>query len=176
MKGFVSSRRLSVFALVGSLLACLSLLPVPLFAGTDDPAANLSACKNGWKSCERSRLTLLEMTEVALAGSARNVSNCKSGRNPCDRWKLTKAEAIATAVATYDRNVSNCKAGFSHCDRSRLTQSEARETAVAEHQRQRAGSNCKNGPLPCVVYSEQTPTEVQTPTPSEAASIPPEVR
>lgn len=140
-------------------VACLSLLAVPLFAGTRDPAANLSACKNGWTSCERSWLTLVEMTEVTLAGRARNVSNCRNGRNPCDQGKLTKGEAIATAIAVHDRNASNCKAGFSPCDHSRLTQLEARKTAVAEHPRQL--SDCKNGLSPCVVYSEQTPAETK---------------
>lgn len=128
-------------------VAWLSLLPVFLFAGPLDPAANLSACKNGWPSCERSRLTLVEMTEVALAGHMRNVSNCRNGLNPCDQWKLTKVEAIAVAVAVYDRNLSNCKAGLNPCAHSRLTRSEAREVAVAEHQRQ--VSHCKDGTGPC---------------------------
>ena len=104
-------------------IAWLSLCPVLLSAGTPVPAANLSACKSGWSSCDRSLLTLEEMTAVANVERARNVSNCRSGQSSCDKWKLTEPEAIAVAVAVYDRNVSNCKGGFNPCDHSRLTRS-----------------------------------------------------
>src|SRR5713101_1885526 len=143
--GAAKSGRLA--APIWAQVAWLSLLPVFLPAGTLDPAANLSACKKGWLSCERSRLTLVEMTEVTLAGRARNVSSCRNGLSSCDQWKLTKTEAIATAVAAYDRNVSNCKVGLNACDHSRLTRSEAGETAVAEHQRRL--SVCKDSIGPC---------------------------
>ena len=111
-------------------LAGLSLLPVLLLAATPDPAANLSACKNGWPACERSLLTQMELTAVTLAEHARNLSICRSGLSSCDQSQLTEAEAIAVAVAAYDRNVSNCKAGFNPCDQSRLTRSEAHECIV----------------------------------------------
>src|SRR5437867_850645 len=90
-------------------VACLSLWPVLLSAGTPDPTGNLLACKKGWPSCDRSRLTLSEVTEVAVADRARNVWNCRNGMNSCDRSKLTPAEAIALAVELYDRNVSSCR-------------------------------------------------------------------
>jgi hypothetical protein len=127
---------------IGVLVACLGLWPALSFAGTPDPA-NLAACKSGSSSCDRGRLTLVEITEVALAGRARNVSNCKNGLKPCAREKLNKVEAIAVAVALYDRNVSNCLGGLNPCDHSQLAPSEARETAVALHHRQL--SDCKDG-------------------------------
>ena len=100
---------------IGARRRCRPLARLAL-GGTPDPAANLFACRNGWPSCDRSRLTLPEMTELALAERARNVSNCRSGLSPCEQRKLTEAESIAVAVAAYDRNVSNCTAGFSPCD------------------------------------------------------------
>src|SRR6266699_2847915 len=85
-------------------VAWLSLLPVSLLAGTPDPAANLSACKNGWPSCEASLLNPVEVTEVAAAKRARNAWNCRNDVGSCDRSKLTEAEGIAVAVSAYDRN------------------------------------------------------------------------
>ncbi len=113
----------------------LCFLAVSLTAATPDPAANLYACKNGMPSCDRTQLTLSEMTAVANAERARNVSNCRSGQSSCEKWKLTEAETIALTVAAYDRNVSNCTGGYSPCDAARLTPSEARETAKAERER-----------------------------------------
>jgi len=49
-----------------------------------DPAANLQACKQGRISCDRSRLTLSELTEVARADHARNVSDCRNAFASCD--------------------------------------------------------------------------------------------
>jgi hypothetical protein len=76
-------------------VAWLSLLPVSSFAGTADLAANLSACKNGWISCQRSRLTLAKVTEVTLAGRARNLTACLNRRGYCDRSRLTPSEAAS---------------------------------------------------------------------------------
>lgn len=120
-------------------VACLSFWPVLLFAGTPDPAANLSACKKGWPACERSRLTLSEMTEVALAKHARkqeaaavdlavhrsNMANCKDGRDTCDYSLLTRSEAYTLAAAERRRNYTACLSRHGYCDRSRLTPSEA---------------------------------------------------
>lgn len=122
-------------------VAWVSLLPVLLFAETPAPGANLSACKSGSSSCERSRLTLVEMTELARAERTRNVSRCRNGLNTCEPSNLTKAEAIAVEVANYDRNVSDCMAGRPSCDPSRLTPSEARDTAAAAHQRREEGDH-----------------------------------
>ena len=78
----------------------LSVLPVLLFAAPPDPAANLSACKNGWSSCERSRLTPVELAVVTLAERARNLSICRSGLSSCDQSQLTEAEAITREAGT----------------------------------------------------------------------------
>jgi hypothetical protein len=101
--------------LVAPIVASLSLCPVFLSGETTDPAVNLSACKNGGPSCDRSLLTLEEMTDVARTTQVRNVWNCRNGRSSCDRWKLTEAEATAVAVADYDRNVLNCMTGLNSC-------------------------------------------------------------
>ena len=134
-------------------VAWLSLLAVSLFAGTTDPAANLSACKNGRTSCERSRLTLVEMTEGTLAERARIVSNCKPGFDPCDHSRPTRSEASEKAVAEHQRRFSDCKDSIGPCGRATLTELEIAQ--VARGQRQRAVSNCKNGLPPCD-YSELT--------------------
>jgi len=148
-------------------VAWLSLLSVSLLAGTPDPAANLAACKNGAPSCDRSRLTLLEVTQVALARHARNVANCRSGLSSCDPWNLTDAEAIAVAVTAYDRNVANCMTRLDSCDHSRLTRSEAREVAGADPQlpppeARKEGRNTGN-------YSLLSPAEAQAMTSAERA-------
>jgi hypothetical protein len=118
------SRALSVH------VACLSLWPLALFAGAPDPAVNLQACKNRWATCDRARLTLSELTEVARAGHMRNASDCRARLVSCDRSRLTPPEAIALAVARYDRNVSECRKGIGTCDHSRLTRREAGDVAA----------------------------------------------
>ena len=55
---------------VWAYLACLTLFPAVSLAETSDPAANLWACKKGWSSCDHRRLTLSEITEVAVADHA----------------------------------------------------------------------------------------------------------
>ncbi len=117
-----------------ALVAASILLPALALGATPD-STNLSACRSGFSACDRSRLTLLEISELALEARARNVSNCRNGLTPCQQDKLSKAEAIAVSVALYDRNVSNCRGGFNPCDHAQLTPSEARDTALAEHQR-----------------------------------------
>ena len=122
MQDLGSGRRFRVVA----HLVLLSALPVLLLAGTTDQAANLFACRSGGPSCERSRLTEMQLTEVTRAERARNVSSCRNGLSSCDQSQLSEAEAITVAVAAYDRNVSNCTAGLTPCDPSGLTRSEAR--------------------------------------------------
>jgi hypothetical protein len=85
---------------------------VLLLAGAPDPAANLQACKQGRPSCDRSQLTLSDLTEVARADHARNVSDCRNKLASCDPSRLNPAEAVALAVAEHDRNVSNCTEGI----------------------------------------------------------------
>ena len=60
-------------------VACLSLLPLALCAGTLDPAANLFACRHGWTTCDLSRLTPTELKDMGAAETARNISNCRRG-------------------------------------------------------------------------------------------------
>jgi hypothetical protein len=127
----------------GALVACLSLLPVLAFAQSSDLAENLDACKAGRDTCERSRLTPSEATDVVLAAHVRNVVNCRHGYDPCDRSKLTEPEMIALAVADHQRNVSDCTDGMQSCNPSKLTSSEAHAMAAAG--RQRNLTACKEG-------------------------------
>ena len=62
MKDFVSNRRSSVLACLSFGLVLLFVRPLP--AQTRDLAANLSACKYGWTSCDRSRLTPSEAASI----------------------------------------------------------------------------------------------------------------
>src|ERR1700747_2374047 len=113
-----------------ALVACLSLWPIALFAQSSYLEQNLTDCKNGRETCNRSKLSQSESADVALASHRRNVSNCRSGFAACDHSKLTQQEEIAWAIADHQRNVSDCKDGIGSCDRSKLTQSEAREVAA----------------------------------------------
>jgi hypothetical protein len=150
-------------------VACLSLTPGLLFAETPARYLNLAACMSGRPSCQRSRLTLTEMGEVAAARLARNVASCSTGAS-CDHTKLNKAEEAAVAVALSQRNVSNCTTGIGSCDHARLTQSEAGEVATAGRKREllegaRNYSACLNRRDDC---------DRSRLTPSETAAIPPE--
>src|SRR6267142_3825473 len=102
-----------------TLGACLSLLPIALFAQSSDLAQNLVDCKNGRETCDRSKLSQSESADVARANHARNVSNCRSGFAACDHSQLTRQEAIAWAIADHQRNVSKCKDGIESCDQSK---------------------------------------------------------
>jgi hypothetical protein len=84
-------------------LAGLSLFPALLLAGTPDPAANLSACKNGWPSCDRSRLTLSGVTEVAIAKHARKLRLTGSEAREV---ALTDRQAYTLAAAERARSHS----------------------------------------------------------------------
>jgi hypothetical protein len=100
-----------------------------LLAGAPDPALNLQACKNRWPGCDRTRLTLVELTEVAHAAHMREVSDCRNGLVSCDPARLTPAEAIALAVARHDGNVVDCKEGIGACDHTRLTQGSSADSS-----------------------------------------------
>src|SRR6478735_651678 len=101
-------------------IACLCLWPVCLSAQSSDIAQNLADCKNGWGTCDRSRLSESESAEVALSEHRRDVANCRNGYDSCDRSKLSEAEVIALAVADHRQNVSDCTSGTTSCDPSRL--------------------------------------------------------
>src|SRR5207302_8340872 len=110
----------------------LSLCPLFPFAQSSNLAQNLEACKSGSDSCDQSKLSAAQLTDVALAGHGRNVVNCRNGYDSCDHSKLTEPETIALAVADHQRNVSDCSDGMQSCDRSKLTPFEAREVAVGQ--------------------------------------------
>jgi len=71
-------------------LACLSLWPASLLAGAPASTPNFLACKQGASSCDRSRLTLSESTELARADHARNVGDCRNALAGCDRSRLSR--------------------------------------------------------------------------------------
>jgi hypothetical protein len=119
----------------GALVACLSLWPILAFAQSSDLAQNVAECKAGRDTCDRSKLSQSEATDVALAAHFRNVVNCRNGYDPWERSKLTEPEAIALAVADHQRNVSDCTDGMQSCNPSKLTSSEAHAMAAAERQR-----------------------------------------
>src|SRR6266487_2148165 len=146
-------------------VAWLSLLPVSLLAGTPDPAANLSACRNGWPSCEYGELTPAEAREVTLAERQRNLSNCRNGWEGCERSKLSERETADVEATVQARNLADCKDGRDSCDYSLLSRSEAQAMSGAERVRNYAA--CLNRRGYC---------DLSRLTPSEAASIPPEVR
>ena len=52
--------RTSLRRYLGTQIACITLWPVLVIAQSTDLAQNLSACKNGWASCDRSKLTRTE--------------------------------------------------------------------------------------------------------------------
>jgi len=60
-------------------LAGFSLWPVLLFAQSSDLAQNLTDCKNGWETCDRSRLSQSESVDVALADHLRDVAPVDPG-------------------------------------------------------------------------------------------------
>lgn len=81
--------RTSLRRYLGTQIACITLWPVLVIAQSTDLAQNLSACKNGWASCDRSKLTRTESDAVAVASHQREVSKCRDNFSSCDRSKLT---------------------------------------------------------------------------------------
>ena len=65
-------------------VSCLSLWPVLLLAQSSNLAENLTDCKNGWETCDRSRLSQSEPADVALSDHRRDVSNCRASFASCD--------------------------------------------------------------------------------------------
>jgi hypothetical protein len=111
------------------LSACFGFWPILLVAQPSDATQNLADCKNGWESCDRSKLNKSEFADVAHAEHRREVSNCRNSFQSCDRSKLTPQETIALALADHQQNVADCKNGMTSCDHSRLTPSEASESS-----------------------------------------------
>jgi hypothetical protein len=86
------------------IAACLGFF----LAATAQSSQNLAACRNGWASCDRSVLTLLEAHQLALADHQRNVVDCRNGWQSCDASKLTPEEAGALAVFAHQHNYAGC--------------------------------------------------------------------
>jgi hypothetical protein len=148
--------------LVWLCIASSSLLAGTSLGATVEPGANLSACKTGLASCQRSALTLVEMTEVAVA---RNLSNCRASTKPCDPSALTPSEARDMAgrkQAADGRNFADCLQGRDQCYHSLLTRAEAQDVARAEHGRNYTACLSRQGSCDRLRL-----------TPDEAASIPP---
>ena len=74
---------------LGKQIACITLWPVLMVAQSSDVAQNLSACKNGWVSCDHSKLTQTESDAVTVTDHQREVSNCRNHFSSCDHSKLT---------------------------------------------------------------------------------------
>jgi len=104
----------------GVSVGCFSFWSILAFAQSSDLTSNLANCKAGRETCDRSKLSQSEATEVAVAVHRQNVVNCRNGYHSCDRSKLTEPETIALAVADHERNVSDCNQGMLSCDRSKL--------------------------------------------------------
>ena len=66
-------------------VACLSLWPILAFAQASDPVQNLADCKAGGESCDRSRLSPSQLSDVAFARHGRNISDCRNGY---DSWTI----------------------------------------------------------------------------------------
>jgi hypothetical protein len=125
----------------GAQIACLSLWPILALAQSSDLSQNLADCKAGRDTCDRSRLSQSQATDVALAAHGRNVVDCRNGFGSFDRSKLSEPETIALEVADHQRNVSDCNDGMLSCDPFKLTPMEARKMAAAQQQRNLAA--CK---------------------------------
>src|SRR4051812_26779317 len=98
---------------VAGLTLCAALT---LAADAPVSSANLLACKQGFTSCNRSQLTLAEVTQLGVSDHARYVSDCRRGYASCDRSQLSAPEAAALAVVDYDRNVASCIEGLGSCN------------------------------------------------------------
>jgi hypothetical protein len=86
--------KVSLWKYLWTQVACLSILPILLFAQSPDLAENLKNCKKGRVACDRSKLTQSESADVAFADHQRIVANCRDRFDPCDHSKLTEREAI----------------------------------------------------------------------------------
>jgi hypothetical protein len=50
---------------------------------------NFSNCDSGWGDCDRSKLSPLQVSKVAVAEQQRNFSDCTNALEACDYSKLT---------------------------------------------------------------------------------------
>jgi len=61
---------------------CFSFWPILVFAQSSDLTQNLADCKNGWESCERSKLSESELADVALPNTAETFRTAEIVFNP----------------------------------------------------------------------------------------------
>ena len=78
----------------------------------------MSDCKEGSESCDRSKLTASQISEVLAAEHDRNLWNCVNGWEQCDHSRLTPREAAQIAVSEHRRNILACTGGEQTCDYS----------------------------------------------------------
>src|SRR6185369_2111017 len=76
---------------------------------------NVSACRNGWAACDRSKLTATEAVALAIAEHEQNISRCKSGLGFCDRSRLSATEANEVDIAAHQRNLYDCTEAWVSC-------------------------------------------------------------
>lgn len=102
--------KISIRRCLWFLVVCFGLSRVPAVGQSAESAReqNLSACKSALGSCDLSKLTPSELSEVAFVEHQRDVSNCRDSERFCDHSKLTQPEANALAVAEYRHNISDC--------------------------------------------------------------------
>ena len=115
MKRSISFRTFTTSCFAGFLL-------VVQLAGAQ--LSNFDACKLGFYSCDRSRLTNAELARVAESDHQRNFDACKFGFYSCDRSRLTTAELAVVAESDHQRNFDACKSGLYSCDPSKLSPAE----------------------------------------------------
>src|ERR1043166_6951076 len=112
-------------------------------AEATDHQYNVAACRNGWGSCDRSKLTAAEVIALAVADHAQNLSQCKSGLGKCDHSRLTPSEENEITAAVRQRNLYDCREGWTSCDPALLTAAEVKAVAIARSQRNL--SDCRDG-------------------------------
>jgi len=81
-----------VFAHTWFLLIFCSAILFGQQSNTSEHQRNVSDCRNGWGTCDRSQLSDREATALAVAEHRRNVSNCDNGFSSCDHSRLTAAD------------------------------------------------------------------------------------
>lgn len=86
--------------------------------------SNFDACKLGFYSCDRSRLTAAELATAAESDHQRDFEACKLGFYSCDRSRLTAADLAVVAESDRQRNLDACRSGLYSCDTSKLSPAE----------------------------------------------------
>jgi hypothetical protein len=95
-----------------------------LFVSVNAYADNLSNCKEGYSTCNKSLLSDSELDTVKQLELARNVFACRQGFSTCNQSLLNETDKEAVRVATASRNYAACKQGSSNCNQSLLSNAE----------------------------------------------------